>query len=52
MCYGETTVTGLIFGLFRPLVDRLITERIAAFYLNLVKKGQITETLSNGPKVS
>jgi hypothetical protein len=35
----------------KPLVDALITDRILAFYRNLIAKGQIKEVPANGPAV-
>jgi hypothetical protein len=39
----------LIFDWIRPLVDGLITDRILAFYKNMIAKGQIKEVSSVGP---
>lgn len=41
----------VVFGWFRPLVDSLITERLVAFYVSMVKKGQISEIPTSGPTV-
>lgn len=38
-----------IFGWLRPSIDGLITERILAFYKNMIAKGQIDEVPAEGP---
>jgi hypothetical protein len=36
----------------RPLVDGLITDRLLAFYRNMVTKGQVKEVPASGPAAS
>jgi hypothetical protein len=42
---------GIVFLWLRPLPDGRITDRILAFYKNLIVKGQIKEVPANGPTV-